>query len=600
MNDSTVVSGLAAAHGSRSLQAALIREGQDAPRGRATPYEISPGDTFHGALDQEGDRDWISIELTEGEFYSIALYGVGGNSLYDPHLRLYGANGRLVDGNDDVDDDSGDLDSLLSFTADRSGTYYLSAGAYDDAGEGDYALQVTALASLDELADYLTDGFWEQDGQARRSFDTTESNEITVDLTELNSAGRKLARWALEAWETVADLTFREVRGGAQILFDDIGDTAEANSNTSGGPIPFSTVNVPRGWLERDGDTIDSYAFSTYVHEIGHALGLGHPGPYNQNAEYGRDNVFLNDSYQLSVMSYFSQDANTAVEADWAQPVSAMMADIVAIQNLYGSPAAASATGGDTVYGADATIGGYLGALFATLFDGGPSEGVYAGGSAALTLFDRDGVDTIDLSTSDTGQRLDLRPTRFSDIGGTIGNLGIARGTWIENAVGGTRKDRITGNDRGNELHGGAGGDLLKGLSGQDLLRGNGAGDRLLGSGGADALFGGAGSDKLRGGGGDDRAAGGAGDDEISGGGGADTFIFGLGHGRDRVRDFDPDEGDRLQLDDDLWTGDLSAEEVIAAFGSIDRNGDARLSFDGGDRIEFAGLDLLTEDLLVA
>jgi hypothetical protein len=38
--------------------------------------------------------------------------------------------------------------------------------------------------------------------------------------------------------------------------------------------------------------TIDSYSFQTYVHEIGHALGLGHGGPYNGSASYGLDNLY--------------------------------------------------------------------------------------------------------------------------------------------------------------------------------------------------------------------------------------------------------------------------------------------------------------------
>ncbi len=44
MNDRAAMSGFVAAHGPGSLQAALIQEALDAPRGRDTPYEISPGE----------------------------------------------------------------------------------------------------------------------------------------------------------------------------------------------------------------------------------------------------------------------------------------------------------------------------------------------------------------------------------------------------------------------------------------------------------------------------------------------------------------------------------------------------------------------------
>ena len=56
----------------------------------------------------------------------------------------------------------------------------------------------------------------------------------------------------------------------------------------------------------------------------------------------------------------------------------------------------------------------------------------------------------------------------ISDIGDQIGNMTIAVGTVIENAIGGPGDDTITGNNADNMLSGGAGNDSLYGYAGND------------------------------------------------------------------------------------------------------------------------------------
>ncbi|MBP2312184.1 calcium-binding protein [Azospirillum soli] len=126
--------------------------------------------------------------------------------------------------------------------------------------------------------------------------------------------------------------------------------------------------------------------------------------------------------------------------------------------------------------------------------------------------------------------------------------------------------DHITGSAYGDVLYshggndavlGGPGSDWIDGGDGTDLLYGNTDGDILFGGAGNDVLFGGAGDDALIGGlgndglvgdRGNDRLDGGTGNDDLQGLAGADVFIFRSGYGADRVLDFNPWEGDRIEL----------------------------------------------------
>jgi len=566
---------------------ANIIESVDAPSSTATAYVMGVGDTFSGSIGSSGDQDYVRINLQAGQTYTINLNGVG---LSDPYLRLLDGSGNLIE----ADDDGGPgLNSSITFTATSSGNYYLSAEAFGS-NTGSYQMTVTQPAppevgNLDELANFLTHGYW---GGSSRSYDTSSSNEITIDLTGLTPQARAIARAAFEAWENVANLTFREVASGAQITIDDTDPGgAYASSTTIGGTITSSTINIPNSWSDVSTGQIGGYGFQTYMHEIGHALGLGHQGSYNGNATYGVDNDFVNDSWQMSIMSYFSQTENTSTNATRAYLTSAMMADIVAMQNLYGAPGAGSVTAGNTVWGANSNLTGYLGTLF-DAFHGGPTAGVNTGNNVALTIYDRGGFDLIDLSNNTTHDMLDLRMASFSNTNGMIGNLGIARGTVIEHATMGSGNDTVHGNFVANHINGGLGNDVIFGNDGDDRLTGGIGNDQLYGGNNYDTFFGGNGNDRVWGGNGRDIAYLGNGDDifydNAQTGTHANDQIF-AGAGNDTVWGGGGQELIRGGLGRDTLYGGLGNDTMYGDNGNDTMNGgrdnDTMFGGDGNDVI---------------
>ncbi len=110
--------------------------------------------------------------------------------------------------------------------------------------------------------------------------------------------------------------------------------------------------------------------------------------------------------------------------------------------------------------------------------------------------------------------------------------------------------------------------------------------------------MGGDGADFIEGSSGRNRIDGGAGSDELLSGTGADVFVFSAGNDHDDIIGFSEAQGDRLELDDAIWTstaGTLSAAQVLAQFGSVNAAGNLELDFGGGDVIELRGVTTISD-----
>ena len=139
-------------------------------------------------------------------------------------------------------------------------------------------------------------------------------------------------------------------------------------------------------------------------------------------------------------------------------------------------------------------------------------------------------------------------------------------------------------------IHGGAGNDTVYGgiYAGETTIYGNGGHDEIYGSVDNDTIHGGTGNDNIGGNLGNDRIIGGTGDDTVRGYHGADTFVFLDGHERMLVEDFSFSENDRLELDDALWGGGLTASQMLSIYGTVS-GGNLVLSF-GGDVVTLQGI----------
>ncbi|HYD70968.1 M10 family metallopeptidase C-terminal domain-containing protein [Azospirillum sp.] len=329
----------------------------------------------------------------------------------------------------------------------------------------------------------------------------------------MSEAIRGGMRRAMDAWEEVCNIRFVEVASGGTLRYGTNNQTDESTGYVTE-PLPgqapyYLFLNNASTGLEDQSD--GSWGYFASLHELGHLLGLKHPGDYNGATTGGVfDGPYLpvtEDTETYSVMAY-------APSASGLVPVTPMVYDIAAVQYLYGANLT-TRTGDDVYSVTDAPL--------------------------MRTIWDAYGTDAIDAEDVTGDALIDLNAGAYSDIGVPY-SLAIADGVTIENAVGGSGDDTIRGNGAANELHGGMGSDSLLGAAGTDVLYGNQGGDALLAGDGNDTLFGGQGGDAVSGDAGEDLLYGNLGNDSLNGGLGND-MIFG-GQGDDVV--YDPTGNDSI------------------------------------------------------
>ncbi|HEY7766394.1 MAG TPA: M10 family metallopeptidase C-terminal domain-containing protein [Aestuariivirgaceae bacterium] len=301
------------------------------------------------------------------------------------------------------------------------------------------------------------------------------NGEPSTGFEALNSTQQTAARAALANVAAVANVTFQEITESSS-QHADLRFAESDRPSTAWAYYPSAAAEGGDSWFNNsqgyyDSPTRGNYAFTAFLHELGHAMGLKHP---HENSGSFNAMPLDRDSMEYSVMSYRSYIGQSTsggyTNSSWSYAQTLMMYDIAALQTMYG--ANYNTNSGDSTYSWSASTG--------EMFINGVGQGAAGGNKIFLTVWDGGGIDTYDFSNYGSNLSIDLRPGQWSKTSSTqlavlhysgsqvaTGNIANALlynndlRSLIENAIGGSADDLLTGNAGNNTLDGGAGNDTV-------------------------------------------------------------------------------------------------------------------------------------------
>ena len=410
------------------------------------------------------------------------LFGGSGDDTYIINSKTFLLYEKNTDGNNDsavVNVDFVKIPSYIENVTFAEGVQQLPY--WIDALLGDMAASFSSLLGTEKTFSF---GF----PQVEPSYYT---KPIQTDGWEpFNNSQKAFTHSALEYIASVIDITFTEVTDVEQQ------NTLSFANNSQDGfagmaYLPSPNLIASDVFIDKENDGVTktavlspqegTYQALTWIHEIGHALGLKHPH---------QEKYFLptsEDKTSLSVMSY-----TQPVDKDNGDPLLTFsILDIAALHYLYG-PNPSSRAGDDTyVYKSnDANF----------IWDGAGTDTINAGYATEKV--------TIYLEPGYWGFGGDAKATTIT----SNGQITVNFGTVIENLIGSGYDDKLVGNSVDNSIDGGPGDDSIYGGTGNDRL------DYTYPQG-DDTLYGGKGNDLYF----------------IYSSGGSDTIIEYEGEGYDRV-----------------------------------------------------------------
>jgi hypothetical protein len=475
-----------------------------------TTGSVNVGGSHNGTLDVTGDKDWIAVELTQGQAYGVSLSGnygsyideatedVGHNpsilncgcpsclgsvkqtiegseieaALIDPYLYIYDDDGNFIKS----DDDSGSgRNSYLTLTPTYSGTFYIEARAWNDNYTGDYKIEVSEVISprptgalewgnaawntSQTINVYFADnGVTVSDGTTSTGFSQVEETSMMGMLNNVTNFAN-------------IDFQKTESQVGADIRF--------AHADLGGGLLGYM---IPQNYNSDEGlgvltnnssywnDTsmqVGGFMYGVVVHEIGHGLGLSHPHDTGGGSQVMEG---VSSSSDMGDYGHMNQSVYTVMSYN-----EGFAAHPLGLPSDYGSGYMASFAALDM-----AVLQSYYGAN--TSYNDSSNTYTLDSKDYYETIWDSGGLDEITMGENSNAV-IDLRAATLEyEVGGAgfvsynanaKGGYTIANGVVIENAKGGGGNDIITGNDANNIIYGGSGAgvkDILTGNLGADIF----------------------------------------------------------------------------------------------------------------------------------